>query len=115
ARDPLFFLLHANVDRLWAKWQRRFGRFNATQAASFDSNTAGGGNRIGHNLPDTMWPWNGVTGAPRPPTAPGGTLATSPCVSAPGPQPRVRDGLDYQGVVAATSRMGFDYDDVPFA
>jgi tyrosinase len=26
-KDPLFFLLHANVDRLWAKWQwlnRRF-------------------------------------------------------------------------------------------
>ena len=21
ARDPLFFMLHANVDRLWAKWQ----------------------------------------------------------------------------------------------
>jgi hypothetical protein len=23
ARDPFFFLLHANVDRLWADWQRR--------------------------------------------------------------------------------------------
>ena len=22
-RDPLFFLLHCNVDRLWAKWQRQ--------------------------------------------------------------------------------------------
>ncbi len=115
ARDPLFFLLHANVDRLWAKWQRRFRRFDPAQSASFDSNPAGGGNRIGHNLPDTMWPWNGATGAPRPPTAPGGALAASPCVSAPGPQPAVRDGLDYQGVVAPASRLGFDYDDVPFA
>ena len=52
---------------------------------------------------------------PRPPTAPGGAMAASPCVSAPGPQPRVRDCLDYQGSVNAVSRMGFDYDDVPFA
>ena len=109
ARDPLFFLLHCNVDRLWAKWQRQNGRFNPALAASFDNS---GGNPIGHNLPDTMWPWNGITGAPRPPTAPGGAMAASPCVSAPGPQPRVRDSLDYQGSVSTLARLGFDYDDV---
>src|SRR5262245_29836235 len=112
AKDPLFFLLHCNVDRLWAKWQRQNGRFNPAQAASFDSNP---GNPIGHNLVDTMWPWNGITGFPRPPTAPGGAMASSPCVSAPGPQPRVRDCLDYQGSVSAVSRIGFDYDDVRYA
>ncbi len=111
AKDPLFFLLHCNVDRLWAKWQRQFGRFDAAQAASYDSNPA---NPIGHNLPDTMWPWNGITTPPRPPTAPGGALAASPCVSAPGPQPRVQSSLDYQGTVSALSREGFDYDDVKF-
>lgn len=109
AKDPLFFLLHCNVDRLWAKWQRQNGRFNSTQAASFDNS---GGNPIGHNLPDTMWPWNGITGGQRPPTAPGGAMAASPCVSAPGPTPRVRDCLDYHGVINAGSHMGFDYDDV---
>lgn len=112
ARDPLFFLLHCNVDRLWAKWQRDNGRFDGAQATSYDSGPA---NRIGHNLPDTMWPWNGITGGQRPPTAPGGPMAASPFVSAPGPQPRVRDGLDYQGSINAVSRMGFDYDDVRFA
>jgi tyrosinase len=112
ARDPLFFLLHCNVDRLWAKWQRQFNRFNPAVAASYDSNP---GNPIGHNLPDTMWPWNGITGGTRPPTAPGGAMAASPCVSAPGPQPQVRDSLDYQGSVSAVSRLGFDYDDVPSA
>ena len=111
ARDPLFFLLHCNVDRLWAKWQRQFGRFDPAVAASFD----GAANPIGHNLPDTMWPWNGITTPPRPPTAPGGSLAASPCVSAPGPQPRVSQSLDYQGNVNAVSRLGFDYDDVPFS
>ena len=112
ARDPLFFLLHCNVDRLWAKWQRQLGRFDQAQAASYDSSP---GNPTGHNLPDTMWPWNGITGGTRPPTAPGGSLAPSPCTGAPGPQPRVRDSLDYQGVVSSVSRMGFDYDDVSFA
>jgi tyrosinase len=111
ARDPLFFLLHCNVDRLWAKWQRLNNRFNSAQAASYHGS---GSNPIGHNLPDTMWPWNGITGPPRPPTAPGGTMAPSPSVSAPGLRPRVRDSLDYRGNVAAAGNLGFDYDDVPF-
>lgn len=112
ARDPLFFLLHCNVDRLWAKWQRQGLRFDPAQPASYDSNPA---SRIGHNLPDTMWPWNGITGGVRPPTAPGGPMAASSLVSAPGPQPRVQSCLDYQGSVNPLSRMGFDYDDVQFA
>ena len=112
AKDPLFFLLHANVDRLWAKWQRQNGRFNPATPASFDNS---GGNPIGHNLPDTMWPWNGITGGQRPPTAPGGAMAASPCVGAPGPQPKVQDSLDFQGAIGAPARMGFDYDDVKFA
>jgi tyrosinase len=111
ARDPLFFLLHCNVDRLWAKWQRQFGRFDATQPGAFDNAT---NSPIGHRLPDSMWPWNGITGGARPPTAPGGPLATSPCVASPGAQPRVSDTLDYQGRVNPVARMGFDYDDVPF-
>ena len=113
AKDPLFFLLHCNVDRLWAKWQQQKGRFDQAQAASYDSNLPAG-NRIGHNLPDTMWPWNGVTTPPRPSPAPGGPLASSPTATAPGPQPRVRDCLDYHGTINAVARMGFDYDDVPF-
>jgi tyrosinase len=109
-RDPLFFLLHTNVDRLWAKWQRQFGRFDSATAASFFGSP---NNRIGHNLPDTMWPWNGNAVSPRPPVAPGGILATSPATTAPGGQPRVRDCLDFQGRLNLASRMGFDYDDVP--
>jgi tyrosinase len=110
ARDPLFFLLHCNVDRLWAKWQKQNGRFNPAVGASYDSAAA----PIGHNLPDSMWPWNGITGGTRPPTAPGGALAVSPCVSAPGTQPRVQQALDYQGTINPAAHLGFDYDDVRF-
>jgi tyrosinase len=105
-------LLHCNVDRLWAKWQRQFGRFDPATASSYDSNPP---SPPGHNLPDTMWPWNGVTGGTRPPTAPGGTLASSPVATGPGPQPRVQSCLDYQGTLGGGNRMGFDYDDVRFA
>jgi hypothetical protein len=83
-----FFLLHANVDRLWAKWQRQFGRFDAAQAACTIASGEPGRPQPGR----PMWPWNGITGGTRPPTAPGGALAASPSATAPGPQPRVRDG-----------------------
>ena len=114
AKDPLFFLLHCNVDRLWAKWQRQFGRLNYNNDASFDSTTPPGGNRIGHNLADTMWPWNGITGGSRPPTAPGGPMPPGPTVTAPGSKPKVQDTIDYHGGVAGQSNLGFDYDDVAF-
>jgi tyrosinase len=110
ARDPLFFLLHANVDRLWAKWQWVHKRTSPGEARAFAPAIP---DRIGHRLADTMWPWNGVTGAPRPPTAPGGTLAPSRSTTAPGPTPAVRAMLDYQAVGGGRP-LGFAYDDVPF-
>lgn len=109
AKDPLFFLLHANVDRLWAKWQWLFHRFDVAVPEAY---TPGG--RIGHELDDTMWPWNGIKSGARPPTAPGGELAASLTAAAPGPKPRVRDMFDFQGRLAEQARLGFDYDDVPF-
>jgi tyrosinase len=111
AQDPLFFMLHCNVDRLWALWQKQNARLNVATAASFETTVPP--NRIGHNLGDTMWPWNGDTNPPRPNFALGGTMAPSPMVSAPGPQPRVKDCFDYQGSINLANNMGFSYDDVP--
>ena len=110
-KDPLFFLLHCNVDRLWAKWQRVNNRFDPAVAASYVKNPT---DPFGHKLGDTMWPWDDIknTGG-RPPIAPGGPMAPSPCVDAPGGKPRVRDCLDYHGIINAASTMAFDYDDVP--
>jgi tyrosinase len=128
AKDPLFFLLHANVDRLWALWQSGGPqqqlplRFDPKDRATYpflgkdgDPDSAP---RVGHNAMDSMWPWNGVTGTgspdDRPVTAPGGTLAASPTANAPGPMPEVGDMIDYQGRIDSGNRLGFDYDDVPF-
>lgn len=111
--DPLFFLLHCNVDRLWALWQAKNGRFNPAVAGSF--RTPGGPpHPIGHNLSNTMWPWNGDTTPPRPTSAPGGPLASSAVTSAPAPSPAVHEMIDYQGRVNPANWLGFDYDDVPF-
>jgi tyrosinase len=112
AKDPLFFMLHCNVDRLWAKWQKQFSRFNPATVASYDSAAAVD---AGHHLADSMWPWNGITGGTRPPTAPGGNMAPSPNVSAPGLMPKVSDMFDLQGRFSLTARLGYDYDDVSFA
>jgi tyrosinase len=116
-RDPLFFLLHANVDRLWAKWQWFNARFDpASEASYFFRSRAGtdGAERIGHNTPDTMWPWNDVRTDPRPSTAPRTPFPASPLLAAPGPAPTVGAMIDYQGVVNPADQLGFDYDDVPF-
>ena len=117
-RDPLFFLLHCNVDRLWAKWQRLNNRFTPTSALSYSPQGAGvqsnSARRIGHCSNDTMWPWNAVTGGLRPPTAPRTPLRSSPCTPAPGPRPTVGATVDYQGRGNNASRLGFDYDDVTY-
>lgn len=117
AKDPLFFLLHANVDRLWAKWQWLNGRFDAADLATYPFLGSAGGpgatTRIGHNLRDTMWPWNQETNPPRPPTAPGGDFPPSPTENAPGLVPMVGDMIDYQGTFDLGDRLGFDYDDSP--
>lgn len=110
ARDPLFFLLHANVDRLWAKWQWLSKRTSPSDARAFAQAVP---NRVGHRLQDTMWPWNGITGPPRPPTAPGGTFPSSASTAQPGNRPRVRAMIDFQGV-GGDPPLAFAYDDVPF-
>jgi tyrosinase len=108
-RDPIFFLLHCNVDRLWAKWQWATNLHDPANADSF----APGPSLPGHNLPDALWPWCGPLAPPRPTTAPGGALARSPMTMAPAPSPVIREMIDYLGTVSA-AHHAFAYDDVPF-
>ncbi len=50
--DPVFFLHHANVDRLWYMWQRKY--FQNDISNSYIPVTGG---PSGHNLNDPMFPW----------------------------------------------------------
>jgi tyrosinase len=114
-RDPLFFLLHCNVDRLWAKWQWIRDRFDRADPRAFPmAGVVQETDRVGHRVDDTMWPWNGIAAAPRPPTAPRTPLMSSPTTAAPGPQPTVGDMIDYQGQLNPTHWLAFGYDDVPY-
>ncbi len=122
--DPLFFLLHCNVDRLWAKWQWLMPgqRFNPTQVSSYPNQgtgdaSVGGEAGIGNFTDDTMWPWNGATRAtspPRPVDAPGGPLPDHPTIPNPGPRPTVASMIDFQGQFNVANQHGYGYDDVPY-
>ena len=70
-KDPLFFLLHANVDRAWAQWQDRSPavRFNAdatqayhAQGSYLESMRDPSRLTKGSYVQDLMWPWGGVSG-----------------------------------------------------
>ncbi|MGH7232491.1 MAG: tyrosinase family protein [Nitrospiraceae bacterium] len=76
AADPLFYLLHAQVDRQWAFWQNRQNRHGVGAGGgtvSFPApahyDNAGNWNDAGVTawqrgsfLEDTMWPWDGTSG-----------------------------------------------------
>jgi tyrosinase len=55
--DPVFWLHHCNLDRLWARWQKR----NPNEAYVPSS-----GGPQGHNLEDSMWPWSTEASPPTP-------------------------------------------------
>ncbi|HEX2257487.1 MAG TPA: tyrosinase family protein [Afifellaceae bacterium] len=55
AQDPFFFLLHANVDRLWANWQRQ------GDAARLDPVAIYGADSSNTQINATMSPWDGAT------------------------------------------------------
>jgi tyrosinase len=50
ANDPVFWMLHANVDRIWAEWQLNNHWGNSFYPAS--------GQPYGHNLNDLFFPWD---------------------------------------------------------
>lgn len=130
-QDPLFFLLHSNVDRLWAKWQwvnSLFDPLNVNSYSPQGSYPNGGSVHIGHYLNDTMWPWNGITGTyngtgtifsgQRPTTAPGGSFPEAlSFISAPLAYPQPYQMVDYRNnriSLITNSGLGFCYDDIPF-
>jgi tyrosinase len=52
--DPIFWLNHSNVDRLWAEWQD-----DGHTGANFYPKNQAPRVPLGNNLNDPMWPWDG--------------------------------------------------------
>ena len=128
--DPLFYFLHCNIDRLWAKWQWVNLRYDPVQTATY--NLQGGhfsspsvapayteniqgritlNRTYGQYADDTMWPWDNVTGTTagtgtgsRPTVVP---LTPFPIVIGglmPGSKPNVKSMMDFRII-------NFAYDD----
>jgi tyrosinase len=133
-RDPLFFLIHGNVDHVWAKWQIRqrktmhadFEEGYYTQG-TFPGAAGMTGEHKGHYLMDEMWPWNeemggGTSGlADRPASSYGVFPQTVGQTLMMPSHPRPYDVIDYrvskwiQGNTPNFNQgIGFAYDDVPF-
>lgn len=81
AADPLFYLLHSQIDRQWAYWQWKRTRFgvpsggtltfpapahydNAGQWNSPGAVADAGFRQKGAFLDDGLWPWDGTSGGP---------------------------------------------------
>jgi hypothetical protein len=67
--DPFFFMLHGNVDRLWAQWQR-----NPASLTRLDPVTAYDGHSANINITTNMRPWDGTGTAIQPWTIPDGYI-----------------------------------------
>lgn len=122
--DPLFFLLHANVDRAWASWQRLRDRFDGSEPRSYwppGAYRAGSPFLFGNFAEDTMWPWDGITGPNDPNDSgddrPDGWEAmpapAGPEIG-PGDRPTTSDMVDYLDLLGRGMWQGYCYDTVPY-
>ena len=129
-QDPLFFLLHCNVDRLWGLWQFLFRRDAVNDRLTYPYQnkleiTADLRGEITGFFPDywkvvdaLQWPWDNTQSKPynlRPPGTRSANFTQSPTgKQIAGDIPAIHDAIDAYGHHDAANYLGFAYDDVPF-
>ena len=91
--DPVFWLVHSNVDRLWAEWQE-----DGHAGSNYYPATGG---HYGENLNDRMWPWDGGESSPM--NMGQGDMLSSLPVSSPDDIVTPADTLDFR-------KYGYTYD-----
>ena len=125
-RDPLFFLLHANVDRAWAEWQAKFSRFDSTSTKSYSyqgtypDRTEPNRFRKGSYAQDEMWPWSRDDGASTVQDPEddwpdkGFEFPVSPAGFGPVGSPTPASMVDYMNVTGKGRSHGVCYDDLRY-
>jgi tyrosinase len=96
--DPIFWLIHSNVDRIWAEWQEKGHAGSAYYPAS--------GNRYGENLNDRLWPWDGGESTPAN-WGPGDLLSLLPAFSS--------DDIVTPADTLNYKKYGYTYDTLKFS
>ena len=110
--DPLFWLHHSFIDRIWSRWQanQMAGQSGSTLASHYPAQTEaspfnGQVPPVGHRLNDLMWPWVGTTTGYSV-SAPAGVQSMLPSFST-NPSRRIRDVLDITNLGGALG--GYEY------
>lgn len=117
--DPIFFMVHSNVDRLWAKWQFMDDHYDPTSSNSYapQGSYSGSAPALGNRSEDSMWPWDEDTGGDRfllnPPSGSDFPQTIGRTLSPP-LEPSPADVVPYDANDVQPSGLGFGYDDVPF-
>lgn len=131
-KDPLFFLLHCNVDRLWSMWQFIYDRDISNEENTYPYQnkaqiTIGLDGDITGYFPDywklinaNQWPWDNSQAKPNNIYPPGSRSANfTKSVGGTGKDfianiPNIEDTIDAYGLHNYSNNLGFCYDDVPY-
>ncbi len=116
-RDPLFFLLHCNVDRLWALWQFTFQRDVAHSRRTYPYQSGTDVAESWKVITSLQWPWDGTNSAdnlPPPPSRRANFTSSPTGKPIAGAVPSLIDAIDAFGVHDQNNYLGFAYDDVRF-
>jgi tyrosinase len=117
-QDPLFFLLHSNVDRLWAVWQSMFKRDVRNDRRTYPYQQAGDTDAAWEIIDARQWPWDGGKSHPGNLLPPGTRKENFPktdfVVNFPNNSPRLEHAIDPYANHDPDHYLGFGYDDVPY-
>lgn len=119
-KDPIFFFLHSNVERMWGKWQTMHKLFDPTSEDNYPNQKEDPSIPSWKNINAQLWPWNGkVTPNEYHYEAPGtrtNNFTISDCYkNFENNSPIIKDALDPFGVIDYNNYLGFEYDDAaPF-
>lgn len=115
-KDPVFFFLHSNVERMWGKWQTMHTLFDPSSEKNYPNQKEDTSIPAWRNVNASLWPWNGELTPNEYHYAPPGTrtnnFTTSKCFkNFKDNSPIIKDALDPFGITDYQNHLGFEYDD----